>query len=416
MLSTATGIKTRVPKRAWRVLPPVGGTIPLRVVFDALLVSVAAKKPERPTLGELLIKRTDVKHWIYTNSGRSALSVVLMTLRELYPDRDEVVIPAYTSYSVPAAVVRAGLRVRLCDVEMETLGLSPKALGQAITSKTLCVVPNHLYGVPCQIKAICETARERHVPVLEDAAQAMGATSGGQAIGSFGDVAIFSLSRGKCLPAAGGGLIGTNDETLAERCRRLSENAERQVRKPIGLGAALETVLIALFIRPSLYWMPASLPLLKLGRSIYDPAFPIGPLSRFQEALAGRLLSAFEELRDVRQKNALRLREAMGDVPRCVVIWPRTDDQGAFLRVPVLLRPATRGAVLCELKREGLGAIEGYPLPLSEVPGIRPHLAGPDQDFPNARELSRQLMSLPTHPWVSSADIAGITEVLKQWA
>jgi len=106
----------------------------------------------------------------------------------------------------------------------------------------------------------------------------------------------------------------------------------------------------------------------------------------------------------------------MGDVPGCLEIRPRTDDEGAFLRVAVLLRPAARGAVLCELKHQGLGAIEGYPLPLSDVPGIRPHLAEPDQDFPNARELSQQLMSLPTHPWVSSADIAGMTEVLKQWA
>jgi perosamine synthetase len=397
-----------------RVLPPVGGRLSSRLLcgsFQKALGAAADVGPERQ-----LTRSSGRRYWIPVSSGRAALSLSLKALHRLRPDCDEVVIPAYTSYSVPAAVVRAGLRVRLCDVEMETLGLFPKALEYTFTSKTLCVVPNHLYGVPCQIKSICEMARERQVPVVEDAAQAMGALSGGRPIGSFGDVTIFSLSRGKCLPAAGGGLIGTDDEALSEQCRRLLENGERQRRKPVGVGAALKTALLAIFIRPSLYWMPAALPFLKLGRSIYDPVFPIGPLSRFQEALAGRLLSTLEELRDVRQTNAVRLREAMGEVSGCLVIWPRMDDQGAFLRFPVLVRPAARAAVLCELKRQGLGAMEGYPLPLSEVPGIRPHLAGPDQDFPNARELSRQLMSLPTHPWVSPADIAGMTEVLKQWA
>ena len=182
-----------------RVLPPVGATIPHGAVLGSLsdslftALGVAASSSGLP---RVMRERTGISQWVLTNSGRSALAACLMSLRAMNPGRDEVVVPAYTSFSVPAAVVRAGLRVSLCDIEDETLGLSPKQLEQVLSPRTLCVIANHLYGVPCRIKAACEVAREHVIPVIEDAAQAMGLRCEGRPGGSWGDAAIFT----KCLP------------------------------------------------------------------------------------------------------------------------------------------------------------------------------------------------------------------------
>ena len=408
-----------------RCLPPVGGRISPRALFGALRDSVVAASGG-PTgvqgLRSQLAARTGLSQWVLTNSGRAALSIVLMALRAMRPGRDEVVIPAYTSYSVPAAVVRAGLRVRLCDIETDTLGLSPKELERVLTARTLCIVPNHLYGLACQIKAICEIARERTVPVVEDAAQAMGITNAGLPVGTFGDAAIFSLSRGKILPAAGGGLIGTNEKTLAQQCHRMIEATRSSSKegRALGLRGVIETTLMALFIHPSLYWLPASLPFLKLGASRYDPGFQIGPMTRFQESLAARLLPAFVELQSIRRRNANLLRRALtgnNGTAGFWIVWPRQGEVGGFLRLPLLLRDSTaRNRVLAELERQGLGATGGYPLPLSEIAKLRAHLAGPDDEFPVAKRVSTQLVTLPTHACVTDRDVERMKKVFQQCA
>jgi len=338
-----------------------------------------------------------------------------MGLSVLRPERDEVIIPSYTSYSVPAAVVRAGFRVRLCDVEMETLGLSPKELERVITSRTLCVVPSHLYGISCQMKAVCEVAKIHDIPVIEDAAQTMGIrTNGNKSV----QATIFSLSRGKTIPAAGGGMIGTNDEALAAQCKRiiLDKRSLDTHKRTLGLRQAVETALMGLFIRPSLYWLPASLPFLKLGTTNYDPRFPIEFMSRFQEALAVRLLSSLEELQAVRKENAVGFGLALTDLKKVCVINPRQADGCAPLRLPVLIEDHNlRDKLLAALQERGLGATGGYPAPLSEIPRLKPHVVNIDENFPVAKQISRHLVTLPTHVWVNDEDIQQIVEVFQQW-
>lgn len=210
--------------------------------------------------------------------------------------------------------------------------------------------------------------------------------------------------------------MGTNDEVLADQCRRiLSEKSFRsRKRGRLGLGSALETGLMAVFIRPSLYWLPASLPFLRLGASIYDPSFRIDSMSRLQEALAKRLLPDLDELQKTRVRNAIRLGRALDELKGLWVLWPKEGDTGGFLRLLVLLRdPVMREALLRALQQEGLGASGGYPLPLSDITELRPHIAGSACAYPVARRISRQLVTLPTHPWVRECDIERIVRVFR---
>ncbi len=392
-----------------QTLPPVGGLLSQRVILQSLIETITGGDTAQ-SLPRALSAQTGLRYWVFTNSGRSALSLLFLSLKNLHPERDEVVIPAYTSYSVPAAVVRAGLRVRLCDIELETLGPSPKELERAITSRTLCVVPNHLYGIPCQIQTLCDIARAYEVPVIEDAAQALGIRCAGQPAGSFGDAALFSLSRGKPLPAAEGGIIGTNSEILATSCQRLlMQNPGHR-----GFYAAVETALLALFIRPSLYWIPASLPFLHIGASIYDPTFPIAPMSPFQQTLAAHLFPSLEHLQRIRQENAQRLRHALAFCQELQFIWPKEGDQGGFLRLPILLKTSERrDKLLNDLKRYGLGAMEGYPAPLSDIANLQKHVVNAEEPFPNAWHVSQQLLTLATHAWVSDSVIEHIAEIFQ---
>ena len=267
-----------------------------------------------------------------------------------------------------------------------------------------------------------ELAQARKVPIIEDAAQALGVKCGGQILGTFGVAGVFSLGRGKVLPAAGGGLIGRNDETLAKQCRQAILTSGDAGSRDFGLISAMETALMAIFLRPRLYWIPAAMPFLKLGASIYDPTFPIRHMSLFQKTLAARLMANLEELASIRQVNAKRLRRALDEInhnQNFRIIWPKEEagEEGGFLRLPILFRePGMRTKVLAELERYGLGGSAGYPRALCDIPELRPHLMNPENGFPVATSLSKQLITLPTHPWVSEHDCHQIAEVLQRCA
>ncbi|MEP6886705.1 MAG: DegT/DnrJ/EryC1/StrS aminotransferase family protein [Nitrospirales bacterium] len=403
-------------RRRLRVLPPAGGPIPSGAVLSSLrqCLHASALRSYGDTIERQLTACIGPQHWVLTNSGRSALSLVLMALRSRRPQCDEVIIPAYTSYSVPAAVVRAGLRVRLCDIEPRTLGLNPEALVRTMTDRTLCVVPHHLFGLPSRIREICNVATDARVPVVEDAAQGLGVSCEGQKAGMFGQASIFSVSRGKNIPGAGGGLIGLHDEALAAACRALLDNGTRNSTQTLGLNGAIETLLMAWFIRPSRYWLPASLPFLQLGASRFDPTFSVSPMTRFQQALLTYLLPNAPILQEGRQERALRLREALRGT-KVDVLWPREEDKGAYLRLPVLIPTQhMKERLLGELNRRGLGSTGGYPLPLSKLPALRSFVSHPDQEYPVADGVSRRLITLPTHVWVTDRDIEETAEVVSQ--
>jgi len=398
-------------RRPVRVLPPAGAPIPYRAVARSLVgCANIARTTER--LADVLERSFGLRHWIFLSSGRAALSTALLALKEQRPGRREVVVPAYTSYSVPAAVARAGLTIRLCDIEKETLGLAPDALDAAINETTLCVLADHLYGLPARMDAVCDVAKAKGVPVIEDAAQAMGIRCQKRWGGTTGDLGVFSVSRGKILPGAGGGLIGTNDARLAEECRRRTPPA--RFGPWMDAGHAMESLFMASFLPPSRYWLPASLPFLKLGRSSYDPSFPIAAMGGFQAALLEQLFPSLEKVREGRRAQAMQLRTTL-EQEDVVILWPREEDDGAFLRLPILVGDAgRRQRLLAEFRRRGLGGVGGYPRALSRLPELRSALAAGQGPCPDAEEVSERIVTLPTHPWVDQADYHNIRNAVRR--
>lgn len=165
------------------------------------------------------------KHCVGVGNGLDALSLILQALKEMegWDNGDEVILPALTFVATARAVDRAGLTPVFCDVSAEDYLLNPALIPQSITKRTRALLPVHLYGKICDMEALGSLARQYGLKVIEDAAQAHGATFGQKRAGAWGIAAAYSFYPGKNLGALGdGGAVVTSDEALANHVRTLA--------------------------------------------------------------------------------------------------------------------------------------------------------------------------------------------------
>lgn len=335
-------------------------------------------------------------HVFFVSSGQAALTIALRSMRELRPAR-KVVIPAYTCYSLPAAIIRAGLEPVLVDLNPETLGFDEASLRSALDQPDiLCVVPTHLFGIATNIDLVRTEIGARGIFILEDAAQGLGLDApDGRRLGSIGDVSIFSFGRGKHVTCGHGGMISTSSPEIAALCRKQCDQLP-------GAGAAgairvwVELLVMSLFLDPRLYWLPSGLPFLGLGKTTYDVDFPM-------TQLPATGLGALRRWR-TRLDGANRARLAS------VKAWcwtlelnSTTAPQVALLRLPLLLQSKELRDALVEAGHaRGLGASRMYPLPIHRISEIKDRFAG--QRFPGAEAIADRLVTLPTHGAVVQSD------------
>lgn len=186
-------------------------------------------------------------HAVGVGSGLAALELALRAW-EIGPG-DEVITAANTYIATTLAIMAVGARPVLVDMDPATFNINPAAIEAAITPKTRALIPVHLCGQPADMDPILEIAAGRNLLVLEDAAQAHGAMYRGRRAGSLGHAGAFSFYPGKNLGAYGdGGLIVTNDDTLAEKLRQLRNYGQRvkYVHTTIGTNSRLDTIQAAI--------------------------------------------------------------------------------------------------------------------------------------------------------------------------
>ena len=186
-------------------------------------------------------------HAVGVGSGLAALELALRAW-EIGPG-DEVITAANTYIATTLAIMAVGARPVLVDMDPATFNINPAAIEAAITPKTRALIPVHLCGQPADMDPILEIAAGRNLLVLEDAAQAHGSMFRGRRAGSLGHAGAFSFYPGKNLGAYGdGGLIVTNDDTLAEKLRQLRNYGQRvkYVHTTIGTNSRLDTIQAAI--------------------------------------------------------------------------------------------------------------------------------------------------------------------------
>ena len=165
----------------------------------------------------------DTKYSLTTSNGTVALHLALAALG--INQEDEVIVPDFTFVATANAVKYLGAKVITVDIDEETYCISPKAIENAITSKTKAIVPVHLYGHPANMDEINKIAKNNNVFVIEDAAEAHGAEINGEKVGGLGEAGIFSLYGNKIITSGEGGIITTNNHILYEKMKYLRDQA-----------------------------------------------------------------------------------------------------------------------------------------------------------------------------------------------
>ncbi len=159
------------------------------------------------------------KYGVAVSNGTAALEVAVQALG--IGEGDEVIMPTFTIISCAMAVTKAGAIPVLVDSDTHTWNMNAEEVEARITSKTKAIMAVHLYGLPVDMDKILALAKKYHLKVIEDAAEMHGQTYKGKPCGSFGDISTFSFYPNKHITTGEGGMVVTNDENLAERCRML---------------------------------------------------------------------------------------------------------------------------------------------------------------------------------------------------
>ena len=363
-------------------------------------------------LSSALATRFAVRHVFMTSTGRAGLTVMLRAMRRLRPERTDVVVPGYTCYSVPASIVKAGLRPRFVDIVPETLDYTPGALAAIDHRQTLAIIATNLYGLPNDLPALERLAHEQGAFLIDDAAQAMGATVGGRWSGTWGDAGLFSFDKGKNVSAIDGGAIVTQADDLASILVEEMTGLESPGLGATGAHIAKALVYFAM-LRPSLYGIPARIPQLGLGRTEFTTDFPLARPDRALSALGVTMLPHLEAFTTTRRDNAAAILGAVAGLKPLATITPLPGSTPAWLRLPLLAPDSrTRYAAIAALTAAGIGATGSYPAALGDVAPLRELVANPGAPLPGARDVAARILTLPTHPFVTAGDITRMAATL----
>ena len=372
--------------------------------------AVRSPDDELRALAVAFEERYQVPHTFFVSSGRAGMTVLLRVLAESRPGRNEVVTSGYTCYSVAASAIRAGLKVRPVDVCVQTLDYEPAALAAIEADRVVALTSSNLYGIPNDLGALERFASERGFAFVDDAAQCLDGQADGRWAGTFGDAGLFSFDKGKNITTLQGGVIVCRDDELAERLG----DAFRIFPAPPRTQVALEGIkllLYALLLRPRLYWAPNKL--LTLGETPLELDYATTAYSGRLAPLAHRLLSRIDELTEGRVRNANALRERLKNISGLTLPGSAAGSaRSVYPRFPLVMHDRDeRNQTLARLQNAGIGATGSYPQALVDVAGMREHMAEALVDTRVARSVAEGIVTLPTHRYLSEADVDKIDEV-----
>jgi dTDP-4-amino-4,6-dideoxygalactose transaminase len=229
--------------------------------------------PEVGRLESEIAKLCETKHAIAVASGTDALLIALRAVG--VAPGDEVITTDFSFFATAGVVSRLGAIPVFVDIEADSYNLAPALIEAAITPKTKAIMPVHLFGQVADMDPILAIGKKHNIPVIEDAAQAIGAEYQGRKAGSMGDIGCFSFYPTKNLGAAGdAGIITTNDEKLFEACKKLRLHGQsgKYEHKIVGYNSRLDTLQAAVILvkMPYLHkWSQAR----QQHAKVYDDAF-----------------------------------------------------------------------------------------------------------------------------------------------
>jgi perosamine synthetase len=392
--------------RMRRTVPPTATPINPIDLLQGFIGLLSGGNKHRKQLEREVKEHFGVKHVFFVSSGKAALALILLALQDL-SKKKQVVIPAYTCFSVPSSIVKAGLEIIPCDIDPVTFDFDYECLERKVTNNTLCILAIHLFGIAANLDRITTIGTERNTFVVEDVAQAMGGQYKSTMLGTIGDVGFYSLGRGKNITCGSGGIIVTNSDTMAAAVARHYATMEESSFAE-DLKNFFQFSLMSLFVRPYLYWLPAAMPFLKLGQTFFYKDFPIRKLSARRAALLQNWRDCLAKSNQVRAQNSQELSNKFGNTDstkRCI----------PYLRLPIFVQdPETRDGIYARSRDHGLGLSLMYPTAVNEIEELKTAFSG--QVFPGAKKVAETLLTLPTHHFLNDADKKAICDLLTSTA
>ncbi len=313
-------------------------------------------------------------HAVGVASGLDALIIALKVLD--IGHGDEVIVPSNTYIATWLAVTQVGAVIVPVEPDLHTYNIDPQNIEQAISEKTKAIIPVHLYGLSCDMKAIMDVANKNGLFVIEDNAQAIGALHHGQRTGTYGHINAFSFYPGKNLGALGdaGAIVTTNLE-WADRAKSLRNygSAVKYYNEEIGMNSRLDE-------------LQARLLSVKLPH--------IDQWNQERKAIADRYLAGLSGLSDI--------------------ILPAEGMPGNHVFHIFSIRSAKRDALQAFLKETGIHTMIHYPVPPHLQKAYR-HLEFRKGDFPLAEEIAGTQLSLPIYPGLSSEKVDYVMDKIREF-
>ncbi|MEI9475103.1 MAG: DegT/DnrJ/EryC1/StrS family aminotransferase [Deltaproteobacteria bacterium] len=300
------------------------------------------------------------KYLLYLSSGRAAPWLLLKALSRTQPNKQEVTIPAYTCSAVASAILKAGLKIVLCDINFDDFGFSKDELEAKVRKNTLAVIMVHLFGYPANIEEVKECCRKYGTYVIEDAAQAFGNSfpdSPESKLGFLGDAGFFSFGRGKPITILHGGILATNSEEFFRETGKFYGNLNHSRFQNLRYGMLLGSYSV--FSNPYLYWIPQGMPFLHLGDTNFEPDFQVSGGTSLAASLMIGICDGIENERTVRRENVQWYYENLDGISH---IQRRPNPDFLYLRYPLLIEDKQlRDRILAQLPSHGTGATLFYP-------------------------------------------------------
>ena len=307
------------------------------------------------------------RYAVGVSSGTDALLAALMAL-DILPG-DEVITTPFTFFSTAGTIARLNARPVFVDIEPVTFNIDPGKIERAITRKTRAIIPIHLFGQCADMDPILEIARRRHVRVIEDAAQSIGAEYKGRSAGSIGDMGIFSFFPSKNLGGFGdGGMVVTNDEALFERVKLLRAHGmhPKYYHKIVGGNFRLDALQAAVLSVKLKYldgWSQGR----RMNAAYYDRKFRTSGL----------------------------IERGLIQIPKAV--YEASGDKNYHIYNQYTLQVKDRDKLQAYLKKNLIGSEIYYPVPLHLQECFK-DLGYNKGDFPVSEEAAKSVLSIPIYP------------------
>lgn len=314
------------------------------------------------------------KHAIGVTSGTDALLVAMMALE--IGAGDEVIVPTYSFFATAGCVSRLGATPVLVDIDPVTYNLDIEAVRRAITPRTKAIVPVHLYGQAAEMTPLLALACEHGLQVIEDAAQALGATYEGQALGTLGRFGCFSFYPSKNLGAAGdAGLVTVNDEDMAARVRLLRVHGAQRTYHHEKVGGNFRMAAI-------------------------------------QAAVLRVKLSHLDTWTEARRRNADRYRVLFAELGSGLpVSLPVARPGRRHIYNQFVIRAERRDALRDHLRAHGVGCEIYYPVPFHLQPCFA-YLGVPAGTLPESERAAQETLALPIYSELTEAQQRYVVETI----